>query len=77
VEGPIIVSRQIPKFDVIDDRMAAVLREKTELERLQIGYEMWHSAQKMIRAIVTAEHPDWTEEEIERQVAKRMSHGAV
>jgi tRNA U54 and U55 pseudouridine synthase Pus10 len=69
------VSRQIPKFDVIDDQMAAVLREKTELERLQIGFEMWHSAQKMIRAIVAAEHPEWSSEEVHREVAKRMSHG--
>ncbi len=71
------MNRQIPKFDVIDDTMAAVLREKTELERLEIGFEMWRSAQGMIRAIVMAEHPDWSREEIERQVAKRMSHGAV
>lgn len=71
------MSEPIPKFDVIDDRMAAVLREKTELERLQIGFEMWRSAQSMIRAIVTAEHPDWTRGEVDRQVAKRMSHGAV
>lgn len=71
------MSRQIRKFEVIDDQMAAVLREKTESERLQIGFEMWHSAQRMIRAIVTAEHPEWSEEEVERQVAKRMSHGAV
>jgi hypothetical protein len=54
------VSRPVPNFDVIDDQMAAVLREKTEWERLQIGFEMWHSAQKMIWAIVTAEHPEWT-----------------
>ncbi len=71
------MNRQIPKFDVIDDTMAAVLREKTELERLEIGFEMWRSAQSMIRAIVSAEHPDWSREEVERQVAKRMSHGAV
>lgn len=69
--------REIPQFDVIDDRMAAVLREKTELERLQIGFEMWHSAQKMIRAIVSAERPGWNEEEVRQEVAKRMSHGTV
>lgn len=69
--------REIPQFDVIDDRMAAVLREKTELERLQIGFEMWHSAQKMIRAIVSAEQPGWNEEEVRQEVAKRMSHGTV
>ena len=71
------MSQQIPKFDVIDDAMVAVLREKTACERLQIGFEMWHSAQRMIRAVVAAEHPEWSQEEIEQQVAKRMSHGTV
>jgi hypothetical protein len=65
------------RFEVVDDAMAAVLREKTEQERLEIGFEMWRFAQTMIREIVKAEHPDWTDEEVERQVAKRMSHGAV
>jgi hypothetical protein len=71
------VSRHIPKFDVIDDQMAAVLREKTVCDRLQIASEMWYSAQKMIRAIVTLEHPEWSCEEVQREVAKRISHGAV
>ncbi len=71
------MSRQVPKFDVIDDRMAAVLREKTPLERLQIGFEMWHSARRMLHAIVSADHADWSEEDVQQEVAKRMSHGAV
>ncbi len=71
------MSQQIPKFDVIDDAMATVLREKSDFERLQIGFEMWHSAQRMIRAIIVNEHPEWSQEEVEQQVAKRMSHGTV
>ena len=71
------MNRPTPKFDVIDDQMAAILREKTVCERLQIASEMWYSAQKMIQAIVTAEHPEWSSEEVQREVAKRMSHGAV
>ncbi|MBN1590981.1 MAG: hypothetical protein JW888_15820 [Pirellulales bacterium] len=66
-----------PDFDVMDDAMATVLREKTEQERLEIGFGMWHFARTMIREVVRAEHPNWTDEAIQRQVAKRMSHGAV
>jgi hypothetical protein len=68
---------QHPQYDVIDDAMAAVLAEKTEQERLEIGFGMWRSARAMIHAIVAAEHPDWSEEEIQKLVARRISHGGV
>jgi hypothetical protein len=71
------VRSEKPKYDVIDDAMVAVLREKTERERLEMGFAMWRFARDMMRAAITAEHPDWTGEEIQREVAKRMSHGAA
>ena len=55
--------------------MAATLREKTVCERLQIASEMWYSSQKMILAIVTAEYPERSIEEVQQEVAKRMSYG--
>ena len=71
------MNRPPAKYDVIDDAMAAVLAQKTEQERLEIAFGMWRSARAMIRAIVAAEHPDWSEEEVRNAVARRMSHGAV
>ncbi|MCX7426049.1 MAG: hypothetical protein NTW96_10575 [Planctomycetia bacterium] len=71
------MNRPHPKYDVIDDEMAAILAEKTEQERLEIAFGMWRSARAIIQAIVAAEHPDWSEEEVQKAVARRMSHGAV
>ena len=71
------MNRPPPKYDVIDDEMAAVLAEMTEQQRLEIAFGMWRSARAMIQAIVAAEHPDWREEEVQKVVARRMSHGAV
>ncbi len=66
-----------PRIEVIDPAMAAVLRQKTETERLQIAWGMWRSARSMLHYVMRAEHPDWENAEIEREVARRLSHGAV
>ena len=71
-----------PKVDIheencVSDEMAEVLRQKTSTERLQIGFEMWRSARRMTRAAVKHQHPDWTDEMVDREVASRMSHGLV
>jgi Rv0078B-related antitoxin len=63
--------------EMMDDRMAEVLRAKSPAERLAIADGMWRSARGMIEAILRDERPDWTDDEIQRQVARRMSHGAV
>jgi hypothetical protein len=65
------------QFEMVDDAMAAVLRTKTPAERLAISNGMWRSARRMIDAILRKEHPDLSDEAIQREVARRMSHGAV
>jgi hypothetical protein len=65
------------KFDYIDDAMAQVLRQKTAAERLAIGHRMWSHARQMLQAVLRDEHPDWSAAEIQRETARRLSHGAV
>jgi len=67
---------RIRTIEVIDDKVAAILRSKTPGERLAIADGMWKFAWQMIRAITAREHPEWTDDEIDRHVARRMSHGA-
>ena len=62
-------------MEIVDRDMARVLAAKTEAERLQIGWGMWRSAVRMMTRIVRVENPTWTDEEIQREVARRMSHG--
>jgi hypothetical protein len=64
-------------IEMMDDRMADVLRAKSPAERLAIADGMWRSASGMIEAILRAERPEWTDDAIHREVARRMSHGAV
>jgi hypothetical protein len=63
--------------EVLSDDMAAVLRGKSPDQRLAIGFGMWRFARQLIERTSRAQHPEWTEAELERHVAQRMSHGAV
>ena len=65
------------KIEVVDDQMTAVLRSKSPAERLAIAHGMWRSAQRLLDSALRGQHPDWTDEQIEREVARRLSHGAV
>ena len=70
-------SHQVPaNLEMVDWPMVEILRKKTEVERLQIACGMWRSARDMIRNLLRAEHPEWTEEQVCREAARRLSHGA-
>ena len=73
------MSRQVDprNIEVVDDQMAEIFRSKSEAERLAIAHSMWRSASRMIRCVLRAEHPDWTDGQICREAARRLSHGAV
>jgi hypothetical protein len=65
------------RWEVMDDATAEMMRQKTPEQRLAIAFGMWDFAKGMIRAVLRAEHPDWTDEQINRETARRISHGAV
>jgi hypothetical protein len=65
------------QIEVIDDEMARVFRQKTGAERLQIASDMYASARRMLLSHLRATRPDLSDHELTREVARRMSHGAV
>jgi len=66
-----------PHLDVMDDVMAEVMRSKTGAERLRIAFGMYSSARRMLMHHLRSEHPDWDQKQVEREAARRLSHGAV
>jgi hypothetical protein len=64
-------------FEVMDDQMADVLRQKSEVERLRIASRMWQSARAILRGAIMTEHPDWDANLVNREIAKRISNGLV
>lgn len=65
------------RIEVIDEEMAATLRRKTGAERLEIASRMFGSARRMLLSHLRSVHPDWDQRQIEREAARRLSHGAV
>ncbi len=62
--------------EVLDDRMAKILRAKTPAERLALIGQLWDFAKQLVRDMARAQHPDWTDDELNRHVAWRMSRGS-
>jgi hypothetical protein len=67
----------LDRIEVVDEEMARILRGKTGAERLAIASGMYASARRMLLSHLAAEHPDWSEEQVTREAARRLSHGAV
>ena len=65
------------QIEVMDDTLAEVLRRKTPAERIKIGFGLWTSARDMLLAYLKKTHPEWSIEMVEKEVARRLSHGIV
>lgn len=63
-------------FDAVDDKMAEILRAKSPADRLAIAGGMWRYARDTILRVVRAEHPEWSSDQVQRETAKRLLHGA-
>ena len=66
-----------PRIEVIDEEMAAVLRLKSGAERLAIASRLCGGARRMLLSHLRSIHPDWDQRQIEREAARRLSHGTV
>lgn len=63
--------------DRAQKRMDEVLRAKTPGERLAMADGMWRMARNIIIHHLRVEHANWNDEDILREAARRLSHGAV
>ena len=58
---------------MVDDKMADVLRAKSGMERLRLAHEAWELARERLTAFLGAKHPEWSREEVSREVARRLA----
>lgn len=65
------------QIEVLDNAVAEVLRSKSPEEKLKIASGMWRAAKVQISASLGSIHKDWSKEQIEREVIRRLSHGAA
>jgi hypothetical protein len=72
LSGKLVVNLP-PNFEIIDAAMAEILRRKTPAERLRIAGRMWQSARVILRSTIRTSHPDWTDEQVNLEIAHRIS----
>jgi hypothetical protein len=65
------------RIEVVDEDLAAILRQKSGAERLEIASWMFSSARSMLINHLRWLHPEWDDERIQKEAARRLSHGAV
>ncbi len=65
------------RWESVTDEMADVLRQKSGAERLAIALRMWRFAYQLVSQSVKNQNSNWTKDQIEKEVARRMSHGVI
>lgn len=65
------------KIEVVSEEMAEILRRKSGAERLAIASGLFSFARQLVVSRIRSQHPDWDEESITREAARRLSHGAI
>jgi hypothetical protein len=63
------------QIEVIDDKIAEIMKAKSGQERLNMVWDAWTFFEKRIRAYLRNIHPDWTEEQIQKEIVRRVTYG--
>ena len=64
------------QIEVVDDKVAEILKKKTGQERLKMVWDSWTYFCQRTEAHLKSSHPEWTEEEIQKEIVKRVLYGA-
>ena len=62
------------RIECPDDVMVEIYKKKSPAERIKIASGMWESARKQISAVIRSLHPDWKDDQVNKEVIKRLSH---
>lgn len=72
------MSHAIPlrNIEVVDDDLAEILRQKTPGERIQMAAAANDTARLLAAGGIRFCNPDWPEDRVQQEVARRMLHAA-
>ena len=78
LEHKLLLPIQLPnRLEVVDDQFAGILRAKSPTERIEMTAEANDMARILIAAGIRHAHPDWPNERILHEVARRMLDAAT
>ncbi len=62
-------------IEVLDEKMVAILREKTPAQKVAMVAAAHRTARMLARAGVRHLHPEWPERQVQAEVLRRLTHG--
>ena len=65
------------QIEVVDYAVAEILRRKQPWERLAMAFEANKMMRLVLKAKVMREHPDWAEQQVSTEVARRYANGTA
>ena len=65
------------QIEIVDPIVAKCLREKTFAERLEMVFDANRTMRLLIAGGVRTRHPDWSDEQIQQEVVRRILHGTA
>jgi len=71
------LKKRRPVVEVVDNDTARILRAKTGAERLDLVGTLHEMMRNRLLAYLGAKHPEWNEQQIAKEAARRISRGAL
>lgn len=65
-----------PCVELLDDAMVAVLRRKTPTERVAMIFAANRTMRLRLEGHLRSRHPDWDDQTVMQEIARRISRGA-
>ena len=60
------------RIEILDEHTLAAFRRKSPAELLATGFAMWRYARARSEAAVRWQYPDWSDEQVRREVSRRF-----
>jgi hypothetical protein len=63
------------RIEVVDEAVAEILRRKTPAEKIEMAFGCSRLIRQVIEGRIRSLHPGWTDEEVAKEVSRRISSG--
>ena len=70
------VEKRQPRVELLDPAVVEALRRKTVTERVAMVFEANRTMRLRLEGHLRSRHPNWDDEAIQREIARRMCRGA-
>ena len=64
----------LERVEAVHPEVARMLRARSGMERLRLAHETWELVRDRLALYLAARNPEWSQDEIQRQVAHRLLH---